>query len=76
MYCASEGHLDVCRLLVEAGANTLVRRCDHGVHSLHALSCHATHLACLRDDNTALRISVMFGKSHVATYLRSVGAPL
>ncbi len=31
MYCASEGHLDVCRLLVEAGADTLVRRCDHGV---------------------------------------------
>jgi hypothetical protein len=45
-------------------------------HSLRVFLCHLSHFSCLRDDNTALRISVMFGKSHVATYLRSVGAPL
>ena len=75
MYAASEGHVDICRLLVESGADTAVKRYDHVARWL---SCPRTQVTALdhRDDNTALKIAIMFGKSHVVTYLRSVGAPL
>ena len=81
-YSAAEGHVDICRLLVSAGANTRERRCDNAARScgtFFARSSPSTYAALCRDGNpqlTALRIAIMHSKSDVVAYLRSVGAPL
>jgi ankyrin repeat protein len=74
-WAAYNGHLDSCRLLVEARADLSLR--DRCCSRLRARSlCRRTpHTQRCSDGKTALKLAIQENKADVVAFLRSVGAP-
>jgi ankyrin repeat protein len=74
-YAADYGHLDSCRLLVEARADLSLRnRCCSCLRA--RLLCRRTpHTQRCSGGKTALKCAIEQNKANVVAFLRSVGAP-
>jgi ankyrin repeat protein len=74
-YAAMNGHLDSCRLLVEARADLSLRgRCCSRLRT-RSLFRRAPHIQHCRDGETALKRAIERRNANVVAFLRSVGAP-
>ena len=72
---ACNGHLDSCRLLVEARADlSLTNRCCSRLRA-RSLCRRTPHTQRCRDGKTALKLAIERNKADVVAFLRSVGAP-
>ena len=72
---ALNGHLDSCRLLVEARADLSLRdRCCSRLRA-RSLCCRTPHTQRCSVGKTALKYAIEQNKADVVAFLRSVGAP-
>ena len=76
LHCAAyDGHLDSCRLLVEARADLSLRtRCCSRLRA-RSLCCRTPHTQRCSYGKTALNRAIQQNKADVVAFLRSVGAP-
>jgi ankyrin repeat protein len=74
-WAANNGHLDSCRLLVEARADLSPRdRCCSRLRA-RSLCCRTPHTQRCSLGKTALKLAIERNKADVVAFLRSVGAP-
>jgi ankyrin repeat protein len=74
-YAALNGHLDSCRLLVEARADLSLRNWCCSRLRARSLCCRTPHTQRCSDGDTALKRAISQKKADVVAFLRSVGAP-
>jgi ankyrin repeat protein len=74
-FAAEEGHKEICKVLVAAKADVAATCWCSRFAPHHPLSPSPTHSAACRLGQTPLKYAMIFQKSYVVSYLRSIDAP-